>query len=76
MNWDELRGIAAHPLVTISGHTVNHAISSASEADARHESAGAGILRRNWASSRHSLIPTAGRRRTSGLARDAGYAPR
>jgi peptidoglycan/xylan/chitin deacetylase (PgdA/CDA1 family) len=24
MNWDEIRGIAAHPLVSIGAHTVNH----------------------------------------------------
>ncbi len=38
MTWDELRTLAADPLVTIGGHTVNHfALSKLSEAEARDE---------------------------------------
>lgn len=38
MNWDEIRSVAAHPLVTIGAHTVNHSnLKRLSEADARHE---------------------------------------
>ncbi len=38
MNWDEIRTMAAHPLVTIGSHTVNHrSLKRLSEADARHE---------------------------------------
>jgi peptidoglycan/xylan/chitin deacetylase (PgdA/CDA1 family) len=38
MGWDEIRALAADPLVTIGTHTVNHVIlSKASEDDARRE---------------------------------------
>lgn len=38
MNWDEIRTMAAHPLVTIGAHTVNHRnLKRLSEDDARHE---------------------------------------
>ncbi|WP_244661639.1 polysaccharide deacetylase family protein [Mesorhizobium huakuii] len=38
MNWDEIRTVAAHPLVTIGAHTINHSnLKRLSEADARHE---------------------------------------
>ena len=38
MNWDEIRAIAEHPLVTIGAHTINHSnLRRLSEADARHE---------------------------------------
>ena len=38
MTWDELRELAADPLVTIGGHTVNHfALAKLSEAEARDE---------------------------------------
>jgi peptidoglycan/xylan/chitin deacetylase (PgdA/CDA1 family) len=38
MNWDEIRTIAGHPLVTIGAHTVNHRnLKRLPEADARHE---------------------------------------
>ncbi|TGQ73151.1 MAG: polysaccharide deacetylase [Mesorhizobium sp.] len=38
MNWSEIRTIAAHPLVTIGAHTVNHSnLKRLAEADARHE---------------------------------------
>jgi peptidoglycan/xylan/chitin deacetylase (PgdA/CDA1 family) len=38
MTWDEVRDLAADPLVTIGGHTVNHlALSKLSEAEARDE---------------------------------------
>jgi len=40
MSWDELRDLAADPLVTIGGHTVNHfALSKLSEIEARREMA-------------------------------------
>ena len=38
MSWDELRALAADPLVTIGGHTVHHfALAKLSEAEARDE---------------------------------------
>lgn len=38
MNWDEIRAMAGHRLVTIGAHTVNHLnLKRLSEADARHE---------------------------------------
>ncbi|RWD32632.1 polysaccharide deacetylase family protein [Mesorhizobium sp.] len=38
MNWDEIRAMAGHPLVTIGAHTVNHRnLKRLPEADARHE---------------------------------------
>ncbi len=81
MNWDELRSIAAHPLVTIGAHTVNHRnLKRLSEADARHE---LGEVRRILQvelgeEPRHLAYPygyaSAVGCREVGFARDAGYA--
>ncbi|MBZ9990064.1 polysaccharide deacetylase family protein [Mesorhizobium sp. BH1-1-5] len=81
MNWDELRAMAAHPLVTIGAHTVNHRnLKRLSEADARHE---IGDVRRILAERlgeepRHLAYPygyaSAVGCREVGFARDAGYA--
>lgn len=41
MTWDEIRRLAADPLVTIGGHTIRHfALAKLSDADARAEMAG------------------------------------
>ncbi|CDX31501.1 Polysaccharide deacetylase [Mesorhizobium plurifarium] len=81
MNWDELRTMAAHPLVTIGAHTVNHRnLKRLSEADARHE---IGDVRRILKEKlgeepRHFAYPygyaSAVGCREVGFARDAGYA--
>ncbi|TIV77405.1 MAG: polysaccharide deacetylase, partial [Mesorhizobium sp.] len=80
MNWDELRAMAAHPLVTIGAHTVNHRnLKRLSETDARHE---IGDVRRILAERlgeepRHFAYPygyaSAVGCREVGFARDAGY---
>ena len=80
MNWDEIRMMAAHPLVTIGAHTVNHRnLKRLSEADARHE---IGDVRRILAEKlgeepRHFAYPygyaSAVGCREVGFARDAGY---
>ncbi|TPI37962.1 polysaccharide deacetylase [Mesorhizobium sp. B2-9-1] len=81
MNWDELRIMAAHPLVTIGAHTINHRnLKRLSEADARHE---IGDVRRVLKEKlgeepRHLAYPygyaSAVGCREVGFARDAGYA--
>jgi len=45
MNWDEIRRIAAHPLVTIGGHTLNHYfLARLSDAEAASEMEEAGRI--------------------------------
>ncbi|TIP29689.1 MAG: polysaccharide deacetylase [Mesorhizobium sp.] len=80
MNWDEIRAMAGHPLVTIGAHTVNHRnLKRLSEADARHEVDGVrGILQAELGEApRHFAYPygyaSAVGDREVGLARDAGY---
>jgi peptidoglycan/xylan/chitin deacetylase (PgdA/CDA1 family) len=80
MNWDELRAMAGHPLVTIGAHTVNHRnLKRLSEADARHEVDGvSGILQAELGEApRHFAYPygyaSAVGDREVGFARDAGY---
>lgn len=80
MNWDEIRTMAAHPLVTIGAHTVNHVnLKRLSEADARRE---IGDVRRILQAKlgedpRHLAYPygyaSAVGCREVGFARDAGY---
>ncbi|TIS87058.1 polysaccharide deacetylase family protein [Mesorhizobium sp.] len=81
MNWDEIRSIAAHPLVTIGAHTVNHRnLKRLSETDARHEIGDAKrILQAELGEEPHHLAypygyATAVGGREVGFARDAGYA--
>lgn len=81
MNWDEVRAMASHPLVTIGAHTVNHRnLKRLSEVDARRE---IGDVRRILeeklgAEPRHLAYPygyaSAVGCREVGFARDAGYA--
>jgi peptidoglycan/xylan/chitin deacetylase (PgdA/CDA1 family) len=80
MNWDEIRAVAAHPLVTIGAHTINHCnLKRLSEADARHETGAVrGILKtRLGIEPRHFAYPygyaSAVGCREVGFARDAGY---
>ncbi|RWO58680.1 polysaccharide deacetylase family protein [Mesorhizobium sp.] len=80
MNWDEIRAMAGHPLVTIGSHTVNHRnLKRLSEADARHEVDGvSGILQAEFGEApRHFAYPygyaSAVGDREVGFARDAGY---
>jgi peptidoglycan/xylan/chitin deacetylase (PgdA/CDA1 family) len=80
MNWDEIRAMAGHPLVTIGAHTVNHRnLKRLSEADARHEVDGVrGILQAELGEApRHFAYPygyaSAVGDREVGFARDAGY---
>jgi len=81
MNWDELRTMAAHPLVTIGAHTVNHRnLKRLSEADARREIDDVRrILQVKLGEEpRHFAYPygyaSAVGCREVGFARDAGYA--
>jgi len=80
MNWDEIRWMAAHPLVTIGAHTINHRnLKRLSETDARHEIGDVrGILKERLGSEpRHFAYPygyaSAVGCREVGFARDAGY---
>ncbi|TPM19842.1 polysaccharide deacetylase family protein [Mesorhizobium sp. B2-3-6] len=80
MTWSEIRAIAAHPLVTIGAHTINHSnLKRLSEADARHEIVGVkSILRAELGEEpRHFAYPygyaSAVGCREVGLVRDAGY---
>ncbi|TPK66468.1 polysaccharide deacetylase [Mesorhizobium sp. B2-4-19] len=80
MNWDELRTVAAHPLVTIGAHTINHSnLKRLSEADARREiDAVKDMLRAELGSEPlHFAYPygyaSAVGCREVGFARDAGY---
>ncbi|TIT77586.1 MAG: polysaccharide deacetylase, partial [Mesorhizobium sp.] len=80
MSWDEIRRMAAHPLVTIGAHTINHRnLKRLSEADARHE---IGDVRRILEEKlglepRHFAYPygyaSAVGCREVGFVRDAGY---
>ncbi|RUU29666.1 polysaccharide deacetylase family protein [Mesorhizobium sp. M6A.T.Ce.TU.016.01.1.1] len=81
MNWDEIRAMAGHPLVTIGAHTVNHRnLKRLSEADARHEvddvrrilQAELGEAPRHFAYPYGYASAVGGRE--VGFARDAGYA--
>ncbi|TJV06552.1 MAG: polysaccharide deacetylase [Mesorhizobium sp.] len=81
MNWDEIRTIAAHPLVTIGAHTINHSnLKRLSETGARREiGAVKDMLRAELgAEPRHFAYPYgyagAVGCREVGFARDAGYA--
>lgn len=81
MNWDDIRTMAAHPLVTIGAHTVNHRnLKRLSEADARHEIGDVRcILQAELGEEpRHLAYPygyaSAVGCREVGFARDAGYA--
>ncbi|TIR25814.1 MAG: polysaccharide deacetylase [Mesorhizobium sp.] len=81
MNWDEIRAMAGHPLVTIGAHTVNHRnLKRLSEADARHEVDDVrGILQAELGEApRHFAYPygyaSAVGDREVGFARDAFYA--
>ncbi|TIS80440.1 MAG: polysaccharide deacetylase [Mesorhizobium sp.] len=81
MNWDEIRAMAGHPLVTIGAHTVNHRnLKRLSEADARHEVDDVRrILQAELGEApRHFAYPygyaSAVGDREVGFARDAGYA--
>lgn len=81
MNWDELRTMTAHPLVTIGAHTVNHRnLKRLADADARRE---IGDVRRILEEKlgqepRHLAYPygyaSAVACREVAFARDAGYA--
>ncbi|TPN80888.1 polysaccharide deacetylase [Mesorhizobium sp. CU2] len=81
MSWNELGAMAAHPLVTLGAHTVNHRnLKRLSETDARHE---IGDVRRILKEKlgvepRHFAYPygyaSAVGCREVGFARDAGYA--
>ncbi|RWP35312.1 polysaccharide deacetylase family protein [Mesorhizobium sp.] len=81
MNWDEIRAMAGHPLVTIGAHTVNHRnLKRLCETDARHEVEDVRrILQTELGEApRHFAYPygyaSAVGDREVGLARDAGYA--
>ncbi|TIW44062.1 MAG: polysaccharide deacetylase [Mesorhizobium sp.] len=81
MNWDEIRAMAGHSLVTIGAHTVNHRnLKRLSEADARHEVDDVRrILQAELGEApRHFAYPygyaSAVGDREVGIARDAGYA--
>ncbi|TPM41483.1 polysaccharide deacetylase family protein [Mesorhizobium sp. B2-3-4] len=81
MNWDEIRTMAAHPLVTIGAHTISHSnLKRLSEADARHEIGAVKdkLLAELGKEPRHFAYPYGYARavgcREVGFARDAGYA--
>ncbi|MBZ9852325.1 polysaccharide deacetylase family protein [Mesorhizobium sp. CA13] len=80
MTWSQIRAVAAHPLVTIGAHTINHSnLKRLSEADARHEIVGVkSILRAELGEEpRHFAYPygyaSAVGCREVGFVRDAGY---
>lgn len=81
MNWDEIRGIAAHPLVSIGAHTVNHYnLKRLPEEKARREMTDVVTLLRSelGEAPRHLAYPygyesAVGRREVT-LAEEAGYA--
>ena len=82
MNWDEIRAIAAHPLVTIGAHTVNHRnlkrLSTKPMRATRSATSGASCRRELGEEPRHLAYPygyaSAVGCREVGFARDAGYA--
>ncbi|MBL8576295.1 MAG: polysaccharide deacetylase family protein [Mesorhizobium sp.] len=80
MNWDEIRAAAAHPLVTIGSHTINHYnLKRLPEAVARREITDVVARLRGelGKAPRHLAYPYgfagAVGRREVGLAREAGY---
>jgi peptidoglycan/xylan/chitin deacetylase (PgdA/CDA1 family) len=80
MNWDEIRTMAAHPLVTIGSHTINHhSLKRLSEAAARYEIEDARrILQAELGQEPHHFAYPYGYAsavgcREVGFARDAGY---
>ncbi len=80
MSWDEIRQIAAHPLVTIGAHTVNHYnLKRLSEVAARRETFSVrGLLQERLGETpRHLAYPygyaSAVGCREVGLAKEAGY---
>ncbi|WP_296745129.1 polysaccharide deacetylase family protein [Mesorhizobium sp.] len=81
MNWDEIRAMASHPLVTIGAHTVNHRnLKRLAEPEARHEIGDVRriLKERLGEEPRHFAYPygyaSAVGCREVGFARDAGYA--
>ena len=81
MNWDEIRGIAAHPLVSIGAHTVNHYnLKRLPEEKARREMTDVVTLLRSelGEAPRHLAYPygyeSAVGSREVALAKEAGYA--
>jgi peptidoglycan/xylan/chitin deacetylase (PgdA/CDA1 family) len=81
MNWDELRGIAAHPLVTLGAHTVHHAAVKRLDAERalwEMEESAAILARETGLEPRHFAFPY-GHRAAAGerdfeLVRRAGFA--
>lgn len=81
MNWDDIRDIAAHPLVTIGAHTIHHSnLKRLSETEARREIGDVrGVLQAQLSEiPGHFAYPygyagAAGRREV-GFVREAGYA--
>jgi len=81
MTWDDIRAMAAHKLVTIGAHSINHLnLKRLPEADARHEIGDVRLILRDRLGEepRHLAYPygyaSAVGCREVGLARDAGYA--
>ncbi|BCG80956.1 polysaccharide deacetylase family protein [Mesorhizobium sp. 113-3-3] len=81
MNWDEIRTVAAHPLVTIGAHTINHTnLKRLAETDARREiGAVKDMLRAELGREPHHFAYPYGYAsavgcREVGFVRDAGYA--
>lgn len=81
MDWDEVRKIAAHRLITIGAHTVNHyKLARLDEEAARHEMAGSAriIEAETGERPRHFAYPygnaDAAGDREAGLARELGFA--
>jgi peptidoglycan/xylan/chitin deacetylase (PgdA/CDA1 family) len=80
LSWDEVRGLARNPLVTIGAHTVTHPrLSQLAESDARRELYDARVRIESEISRPviHLAYPYGGRRacgpREAVLAREAGY---
>ena len=81
MNWDELRGLAAHPLATLGAHTVHHAAVKrldAARALWEMEESAAILARETGVEARHFAFPYGHREAADGrdfeLARRAGFA--
>lgn len=80
MNWDELRGLAAHPLATLGAHTVHHAAVKRLDAERalwEMEESAAILARETGVVARHFAFPY-GHREAAGerdfeLARRAGF---
>lgn len=80
LDWDELRRLAAHPLVTIGAHTIHHAnLARLDETDARAELIGAADILEQRLGRRPCHMaypygyPTAVGQREVALAREAGF---